>query len=365
MILLSQSSSPGASVAQLLRWWLGELRGVFAPLWSKLGSKPLEIGVARNGYRFAHGGAAATEEGSWGADWGAAIGALARDRYCPQRVRLSLAGDLAFTRTIRIPVAALGRIAEILALQVETTTPFKRADVCVGWRKEGITAEGGRLILRTAIVKRRFLEPVIAPLLDASFIRVEAVLECAHGEPIPIRLPPDLVKRGSRVRRILTLCNIASPALAFAVLAACLWIGAGRQAAALAAMEPDIAAMRVQATDVRARFDAAVASASTIAGLHRQRSESPTLLALLEEISRTMPDTAWLTDLQLDGDSIQLAGFADAAAALIGELEASPLLSAAHFTAPVVRAPQEKFDRFNISLEAQPAETAAAGEPAS
>ena len=70
-----------------------------------------------------------------------------------------------------------------------------------------------------------------------------------------------------------------------------------------------------------------------------------------EELSRILPDTAFLTDLTIKDERVEIAGFSEKPATLIGSIEASALFQRAQFTSPVVKVPGFTGDNFHISFE--------------
>ncbi len=78
------------------------------------------------------------------------------------------------------------------------------------------------------------------------------------------------------------------------------------------------------------------------------KNEAIPVVEVWEELTRRLPDDVWVTDMGIDADSVVLTGFAQASAALIGEIGASGLLKDAAFTAPVVRMPDDAGERFEL-----------------
>ena len=74
------------------------------------------------------------------------------------------------------------------------------------------------------------------------------------------------------------------------------------------------------------------------------------VLAPLLELTRIVPDTARLTELQVNGNSMEIAGLASDASSLITTLEASPRFKDVKFRSPVMRRPESNKERFEISL---------------
>ena len=57
----------------------------------------------------------------------------------------------------------------------------------------------------------------------------------------------------------------------------------------------------------------------------------------IEALSRALPDTAYLTELNIDGAKVRLVGIAQDAPALIAPLEQSGQFKDVHFYAPTTR----------------------------
>jgi general secretion pathway protein L len=61
---------------------------------------------------------------------------------------------------------------------------------------------------------------------------------------------------------------------------------------------------------------------------------APSALGVLEALSRALPDDAFLSELELSGDRLRIAGFATNAAPLVPLLEELPALEDVRFQAP-------------------------------
>ena len=77
----------------------------------------------------------------------------------------------------------------------------------------------------------------------------------------------------------------------------------------------------------------------------------PLVVEVLDELTRVVPDQAYLVQLQLRDQTVELHGFASTASDLIGVLEQSPLFNAPQFRAPVTQDRRSGAERFHISAE--------------
>jgi general secretion pathway protein L len=97
--------------------------------------------------------------------------------------------------------------------------------------------------------------------------------------------------------------------------------------------------------------------AKEVAELEKFRSEEASKIEMLKELTRLLPDTAWIWNLKYNGKEIDISGYADSASDLIPLLDKSPLFEKVEFLTPVTRerlmrpeGPQEK-ERFRIKAK--------------
>ncbi len=93
--------------------------------------------------------------------------------------------------------------------------------------------------------------------------------------------------------------------------------------------------------------------------LNQIRSGEISKVAVLDELTRLLPDTTWAWNLKYNGKEIELSGFADSASDLIPLLDRSPLFEKVEFLAPVTKESQmrgegnKEKERFKIKAKIQ------------
>src|SRR5262249_36584177 len=108
------------------------------------------------------------------------------------------------------------------------------------------------------------------------------------------------------------------------------------------------ALLRVKAQETRETLARSQAVYTEIANIRRLREETVSKVAVLEELTRLLPDTAYVTDLKVDGGTVDVSGLAKSAASLIPVIERSAFFFEATSTAPLTFDAQRDKERFSI-----------------
>ncbi len=91
-----------------------------------------------------------------------------------------------------------------------------------------------------------------------------------------------------------------------------------------------------------------VANSETALGAGIGKQTSPAAVLVLDAISKILPDSPYLTDLQIEGDRLQAAGFIKDAPILIRMIEQLPQFNRTIFHAPTTREANASGERFHI-----------------
>ncbi|WP_231583323.1 PilN domain-containing protein [Luteimonas sp. FCS-9] len=100
-----------------------------------------------------------------------------------------------------------------------------------------------------------------------------------------------------------------------------------------------------------------------MAFLQAQRAARPTTVAVLDELSRRLPDSTSLEKAAIEGDRILLIGLSTEASALVGHLQGSPLWRSPALAGALQNDPRTRSDRFTLTAELAPPPAAAAPAP--
>lgn len=269
-------------------------------------------------------------------------------RLHPLVLRVPLSRCL--VRDVSMPRAALHRAEAVLALDLERATPFKRGDVFSGHMTAN-AEEHAVVPVRHVVFKREAAAPIIAALAEANVAVAGVEVSDADGVLLPLRLTsadfgsrkPPLLRRLDRITGGLALACVMAAASAVGVS---IWQDRTR----LATTERRVSELQKRAVQLRQRLSADEKALVDAASLRARRTEAMSVVSLLEEITRILPDSAHLSELQLADGFVIIDGMARQAADLVGLLAASSRFGEVGFAAPVTRDSGRGLERFRIRL---------------
>jgi general secretion pathway protein L len=181
---------------------------------------------------------------------------------------------------------------------------------------------------------------------------VEAV-DCWETEPsagIPLNfLERDVSRESGVANKLINLPRALVAAILISTLAFVV-LTISRHEMALANLRVETSKMRERAVSVRKTLDRADSTVGNLARLQEVKLARISTLELLEELSRVLPDTVWLSEFRLEGDALDVSGLAKSGAALPPLFARSAIFSEAALTAPLTLDPREDKERFSLRL---------------
>jgi general secretion pathway protein L len=344
-----------SSVVAFLGWWLGELRGLMPRRLRQQGRRerrgPVLIFGRQKSVVLQRAGESERVLGSVetdAPDHDQRLSQLLKQvkrRRSPVTVRLS--DELGLRKILDLPLAAKDDLDQMLRFEMDRLTPFRADEVYFAHRVLGSDARNRRLSVEVQLAPKRELERALESARSFGVIppRVELAAGAEGGGTLNL-LPGEPVhgRRESRLRRVLALV-----ALLLAVTAVA--IPLQRQRATVAKLQANVAAARAEAEEslaMRDRLEQLTRSAQFLAG---DKSRQPMVVRVLDELTRLVPDQAYITQFDLHDQTVEVQGFAATASDLIAVLEQSPLFKAPEFRSPVTQDRRSGAERFHVSVE--------------
>lgn len=256
-----------------------------------------------------------------------------------RRRRIILPASRVLVRQATFPQAAEENLREVIAFEMDRVLPFQSEEVYFDFLLRAREPDQNRVVVEIAAARRPVVEEAVAAAGGVARVGVE-------GLDPRLDLCPPQARRRLLGRADALMVGLGS---LFLVLAA----GAPfyHVTVRLAALEAEMTRLRSDAAEaerIRASIDSSLAAERLIV---EKRAAQPTTLSALEEVTRLLPDDAWLQQFHMTIEGVELQGTAGASSQLLRSLEESPVFAAAMFRAPVTR--DSKLDRERFSLGAK------------
>ncbi len=276
----------------------------------------------------------------------AAISALQKNR----RVIVSVDTSLCYRRFAELPRTAASRLHGILTLDLSRLTPFKLENFYSGFRVLGAGSTSTTLSLEQIVLRKDILKP-LSDELRSKNILIEAIsFRDGPGPMWPAAIGPDGSPYGNTRFSLwikLAACGLAAALAGIGLMAIAITLSAEGARATLGAQT---LVLQQQAAAIHTRLDVLKSSSDEIADLLAWKSRGDRLSRAIEELSRVLPDDAYLEGFAMDNGQITVDGQAVMPEGLIARLESSPLFNNVSFGAPVFRNPGEAYSHFSIGM---------------
>ncbi len=359
MTLNSSDSAYSAfpTFGKFFSWWFGELSGLIqagrkdgkvtqAAIVAQWDGENINFG-SRKGNRYEQIGTVSAADADADADHPAAQ-ATRRAKRRNQEIALAIPAASGLEKIIELPQAAEADLGDLLGFEITRQTPFAPHQVYFDYAIVDRQVANGSMRIRLLVVPKDAVDEKIE-MMSILGLRPDTI-ELAHetsDTPVTLRLDREDSKQTSAKWR-----NRLTIALSFAALI-CLIAAIGAPFHAAQLQEEELRAELQQLRDQTATIQdmrLAIGEATRANSfLTVQKSEHPSMLDVLERLSRLIPDGTWLNRFDVENEILIVAGFSPQASALIGTIDASPRFSEVKFEAPVTRDPKKNTEKFIIS----------------
>ena len=268
---------------------------------------------------------------------------------------LELPADQVVSRRMNVPARARDLLPGIVRNQIERLSPWRVNQAAYGF-DAATNGDASGLDVRVLITSRALLEEACDGV-GALGLRVDRVVagergaDAAAAVTLWSRRADASDKSLERARRTAAGLVVGMACVAAGVS---LWafIAAGS-----ADSEGEEVAARIAVLQRQVQGALSPQSIAALAPAQRAwafKETSPVAVVVVEALSRSLPDTSYLTELQLERATLRIVGLADDAPALIAPLERSGHLKDVHFFAPTTRGADGARFVFHIEARVEP-----------
>ncbi len=267
----------------------------------------------------------------------------------PSEVVLALPPDDVIATSLELPAAAEPDLEQLLEFEMDRLTPFAAEAVYFGYDIVGRDRENGKIRLNLYVVPRQRVDDALT-LVRSWGVTPDRVLGYPESDSdwSPWTVMESKGGRSSGKLRLALSAILA--VIATGLIIALVYIPLQRKQAAVEQLSGEITNARVLAAEGAELQNEINSLQAEEAFLLNRKRQQPPVVAVLDELSRAMPDDTWLFRFQYRDGEVQAYGNSQAASALIGLIGASLMFQDPQFRAPVMRDQAANAERFHLTF---------------
>ena len=271
----------------------------------------------------------------------------------PDNIRetvLLLSQDQVLTCAVTLPLAAEENLREVLSFEMDRHTPFAADDVYYDFAVTGRSSATKTLSLLLFVAPRHIVDAFLTTMTGTGITPdIVAAHPSANPDGHVINLIPEdrTSKRGAVLQRL----NASLATLAVLLLATAITLPIAQKNQAIDSLQAQVQAATAAAqmgNQLMREVEILVDGSNYL--INKKQTEL-TVMNLLDEMTRLIPDSTWINRIDLNDGEIQLQGQSVSAAGLIALIEASPMFHNVRFRSPVTQVVRTEQERFHLSAE--------------
>lgn len=260
-----------------------------------------------------------------------------------EHIRLSLPIiELLYTR-LRLPAATLANLSNVLKFEMDKHTPFQAAQVYFGHHILEQEQDNAFILVGLLLAPRELLDPQLAELGAMGIHPTGLQATGLPDSPLISLLSPENARLG-RTQRLRSLNGMLILVMLLLLIAIPLY----QRQARIDTLTSELAVPKIRAEKAAQLKQQQQELQESRQFLVKEKAATPSVLMLLNELTRLLPDHTWLNRFELKQDTLQIRGESANASELIGLIEGSALFYDVRFSSPVTNNPATGKDRFTL-----------------
>ncbi len=259
----------------------------------------------------------------------------------------------AIEKILFLPAAAGGNLDQVITYELDKLTPFHPEQVYFAVRVLDDGPQPDQIKVQLVLTPREKLDGLCKEL--KSWGLVPAIADFV-GHPNDFendRETYNLLPPWARAQENVFAqgINYGVIGLLLILLAAVLVIPVWKEATAVEQLNEQIKDVAKDAAEVEELRNEIEQLQEKTARLLEKKTNSASMLEMLEVLSKLIPDDTWLKHLRYSKRKLQIQGQSPSASSLISLLEESDLFDSVRFVSPVTQDRRTGLERFQISAE--------------
>lgn len=267
---------------------------------------------------------------------------------------LALGRDQAVIKNLILPRAVEENLEGMLNFEMDRHTPFSAADVFFTQRVVSRDREAEKISVELVVVPKRSAAAVMDRLADSGITASSLLVRLQNDVVVAGELVASgnlLTHEGKEQNRSAIRQNRRYLEWAVAVLAVfALAIPSVRDGLSNRSLQQEVDVAKAAAAKAQSAQRQLQELVQPGEEFLRLRSSTPLAVAVLNEVTRVLPDNTWLDRVEVNQGRVRLQGESDQAAILLALFEDSDMFSDARFSSTITRNARSERDRFGIEV---------------
>ena len=252
-------------------------------------------------------------------------------------------------RSLDLPAAAESDLRQLLAFEMDRLTPFPADDLCFDYRVAARNPETKRIQVDVAVVQRGVVDRALALARQSGLAPTSLGVQTADAAESSrwqlLKEPPGRVFTPLQKAASVGLAGVAA-----VLLGALVYLPLQKKADAIETLGRDLEVAREEALRRADLRDKVETLADQSRFIEARKHHDPPFVAVLNELTRVVPDDTWLFRLQYRDGELQAFGYSDAASSLIRTIGGSSAFEDPAFRSPVMRDRRIDAERFHLTF---------------
>ncbi len=263
-------------------------------------------------------------------------------------------------RVLSLPLAAENKLREVVGFEIDRQTPFTVDQVYFEARVLSRNAQAKQCQVELIVLPKQTLEKALKPLgiLSSDLSGVDIVDE--NEQTWNVNLLPITLRVATSNQN--TWWNIGLAFAGIFLLSLAMNIVLNNRDSVLTDWEQKVTAAKAQAKQANVFRDQLKQTAKAEVFLQKFRSSQPTMLTLINDLTKRIPDDTALDKLSVNEGRLVLVGQSKQAAALVGQLQSSPFITSPALVGAVQPDARTGRDRFNLTATLKSSKEVANGK---
>lgn len=265
-----------------------------------------------------------------------------------KQILLRLSSTDVVQRTIQVPKAAADLMDSVVENKIETIVAWPHENTCYGYRVTGAnTASPDQINTEIVATTKNIVDAAIE---GARSIGLSPCAVDFASAPEAASIVELLQLEADPIDTMATRLNATLGAVAFCSLAICVfgiyqvWDLEGQYGD----LDGKVAAVTSKVEEVKRLNDENAKFKEQRERLAKRKIDYPPVMTLIEALSRSLPDSAYLDEFEIHDNEARIVGKSVDPTGLIGTLESTPEFEDVRFSAPTTREDGQTLGTFSI-----------------